>query len=149
MFILFVCTGNTCRSPMAAALLRHRVAQAGLPWKVESAGLYAAEGQGMSSFATDALIRRHVVVQDHASKPVTQRLVEQADLILTMTQGHLADLLHQFPDANAKAHALLPFVEGVNADIQDPFGQDADIYERCANQLDQVLHRLVEKLTKG
>lgn len=146
MNILFVCTGNTCRSPMAAALLRHRVVCEGLGWHVDSAGIYAQPGQSMAPHAMDALIRRHIVVQPHESKPLSAPLVATADLILTMTQGHKLDLLSQFPEAQDKTHTLLAFSRGQDVDLADPFGGNTQLYESCAEALDEALEQVVQRL---
>lgn len=149
MYILFVCTGNTCRSPMAAALLRHRVAEQGLAWTVDSAGIYATVGQPMASHATDVLISRHVVVPNHESKPITDDLVAKADWILTMTHGHKSDVLAQFPEALGKTHTLMEFTSGMESadDISDPFGAAATVYESCAGALDDAMENLIKRLT--
>ena len=149
MQLLFICTGNTCRSPMAAALARHHVAQAGRPWQVESAGLYAIPGLPMAAYATDALIRRHVVVQNHQSQAVTPKLIESADYIFTMTQSHKSELLQAYKNAAGKTYTLREFVdedETGDFDIRDPFGGTAEVYEACAADLDALMQRLIAKL---
>ncbi|WAH36872.1 low molecular weight protein arginine phosphatase [Alicyclobacillus dauci] len=148
MHILFVCTGNTCRSPMASALARHHVAAHGLNWTVDSAGIYAVPGQPMAAYATDALIRRHVLVPNHQSQPVTPELIEQADLIFAMTRSHKADLLRKFAEAHGKVFTLAEFVEGESAaaDVTDPFGGSPEVYEACAEALDATIQKLISRL---
>lgn len=133
---------------MAAALTRHHVAQAGLAWNVDSAGLYAMPGQPLARFAADALIRRQVVVSSHRSKPVTTGLLRRADLILTMTMSHKADLLNQYPNMASKIYTLREFVEGDGHcdDVVDPVGGSAEVYEACAKALDDATRKLIEKL---
>jgi protein-tyrosine-phosphatase len=148
--IVFVCTGNTCRSPMAAQLLRDKVARRGLGWTVESAGLYALAGSPMSELAAAALRKRGIQGEDHRSQPVSADLVARADWILTMTGQHAAELRLRYPDASDKIHELARFVadtENAEVDIVDPFGGDAAKYEQCAQLLDQYVERLIEKLT--
>ncbi|GGJ02399.1 hypothetical protein GCM10010885_09620 [Alicyclobacillus cellulosilyticus] len=151
MHLLFVCTGNTCRSPMAAMLTMAKLQERGLGWTAESAGLYAAEGQPMTPLAQDALTRRHVPLKPHASRPLTRELAERADLILTMTASHAREAQARFPDLAGKIHALGAFVAGAEEaaevhDILDPFGGSAEVYEACAAQLERLVERLVDKL---
>ncbi|WP_040288649.1 low molecular weight protein arginine phosphatase [Alicyclobacillus hesperidum] len=145
MNILFVCTGNTCRSPMAAAFLRHLAAQEGVSWTVDSAGLYALDGQPMTRHAVDALIRRHVVAPTHAAKRLTRELLLLADVVLVMTHGHLQALRDMFPEVAHKVYTLTAFAhrqaEEQAGDVMDPFGGDEHAYEACADSL----FALVEK----
>jgi protein-tyrosine-phosphatase len=148
MQILFVCTGNTCRSPMAAALGRHYAAQHGLEWAIDSAGLYALPGSPMTPDALDALIRRHVIAHKHESKPLTEEMVNHADFIFTMTASHKTDLLGQYPRAKGKTYTLGEYVSGGqwHSDVADPFGGSTEIYEACARELEETVARLIEKL---
>lgn len=152
MHILFVCTGNTCRSPMAAFLAQAKIAEAGLPWQVSSAGLYAAPGIPMTKAAVDALLRRQVLVGQHASQPVDPDLLERVDYVFTMTAAHRDDLLARFPEAAGKVYQLGVFVEDDmsradgQCDIVDPFGGDEAEYEACAADLEEKIALLVNKL---
>jgi protein-tyrosine-phosphatase len=151
MRILFVCTGNTCRSPMAAYLARNVAQRRGLDWEVDSAGLYALPGLPMSEPAVTVLGRRGITGADgHAAKPVTPELVRNADLILAMTASHARELREQFPEAAGKVHVLGEFVREEEAcgpaDLRDPFGGTDEDYEACAAALEQWLERLADRL---
>lgn len=151
MRILFVCTGNTCRSPMAAAFTRVKLAERGLPWSVQSAGVSAGPGLPMSPQAVQVL-KRHHIDGVHQSQPLDAALVADADVILTMTGAHKGLLLSQFPQAADKAFELLRYIsdeEGAQAgryDIVDPFGGSVEDYEVCARELNQAIDRLLDKL---
>ncbi|MGI9428292.1 MAG: L-threonylcarbamoyladenylate synthase, partial [Bythopirellula sp.] len=125
MLILLVCTGNTCRSPMAEVMMRRFVAaklgcsmddldQQGV--MVASAGIAAAPGCGPSPEAVAVMEENSLNLASHASQPLTEKLVRHADLILTMTAGHRQAILRRWPDAAARTQTLRP--EG--SDISDP-----------------------------
>lgn len=110
MRILFVCTGNTCRSPMAEGLLRKLARERGLDVQVRSAGVAAMEGAPISRHA-EAVLRDHGIADSFASTPLYAELAEWADLILTLTQGHKRQVVHTYPGTAEKIYTLKEFVE--------------------------------------
>jgi len=145
--LLLVCSGNTCRSPMAAALARQLLAQqrgldeselvtAGI--HVMSAGLYATAGAGASEPAIEAMRDEGLDLSGHQSQPLTTELIERADLILTMTEAHRVGVVSLAPWAEQKVARLDP--EG---DVGDPIGSDKGVYRRTAAQ---IRERLAERL---
>jgi protein-tyrosine phosphatase len=158
--ILLVCTGNTCRSPMAQVLLEHRLqawaaeqqarhriggpagAARWLPPRVVSAGLAAGQGMSASPEAVAAVATRGLDLSKHQSRPVGDALIRHADLILTMTRSHRDSLVGRWPTAAARAHPLR--VDG--GDIADPIGCSAGVYQACAAQIDRELAHWVERL---
>ncbi|MFO7154199.1 MAG: low molecular weight protein arginine phosphatase [Caldicoprobacter oshimai] len=150
--VLFVCTGNTCRSPMAEALFKDLAKKNGLDdIKVMSAGLAAIEGDSATPQAIEVMERRGVDLSDHRARNVDASLVEEADLILTMTDRHKSILSSMYPEAASKIHVLKEYVEGGSvkgelAQILDPFGQPVEVYESCARELEEALTKLIEKL---
>lgn len=145
--ILFVCTGNTCRSPMAAALARAAVRARGWPVHVASAGVYAAPGAPATMEAVDAVKDLRGQTPDlaaHRSQPLTPELVARSDLILTMGPGHLEGAFQL--GAGGKATMLSAFSSGEvdpfqGAGIPDPIGHGPAVYQETA----RVLADLVEE----
>ncbi|CAM3524214.1 low molecular weight protein arginine phosphatase [Paenibacillus lupini] len=119
--ILFVCTGNTCRSPMAEAMLRAMAKQQGVPLEVRSAGVSTIDGLPISAHAATTL-RGKAVEPQGSSRALSGEIVAWADLILTMTSGHKRNLINWFPEAVDKAYTLKEYVNqdtDVQADIEE------------------------------
>ncbi|MGZ7445637.1 low molecular weight protein arginine phosphatase [Paenibacillus sp. TH7-28] len=110
MRILFVCTGNTCRSPMAEGLLRKIARERGLDVEVRSAGVAAAKGASMSMHA-EAVLKDRGIADAFESTPLQAELARWADLILTLTQGHKRQVVYTFPHTADKIYTLKEFVE--------------------------------------
>lgn len=104
--ILFVCTGNTCRSPMAESMMRHLMKERGIEAEVRSAGVSAWNGTPMSEHAQQVLQHRKMDNPDFSSQLLSDSLVEWADLVLTLTSGHKRHVLQLFPDVSEKTFTL-------------------------------------------
>ena len=142
MNILFVCTGNTCRSPMAAALMNKIAIEQNLDVRIESAGLFAQEGHMASDNAIKAMISYGIDLTLHRTQPVTENLLKQCDLILTMTEAHKMVLE---PMAKGKVYTLIEYA-GSAGDIPDPYGGDPEEYIECAAVIYDALTDIAKKI---
>ena len=145
MNILFICTGNTCRSAMAAAIMDKIAQKRNLDVRIESAGISAFDGEAASESAVRALEKYDIDLSYHRSKTVTADLIKQSDLILAMTLSHKQILE---PVAGDKVFTLSEYV-GTSGDILDPYGGGLETYEQTAGELYGLLDRLADKLSEG
>ncbi len=142
MNILFVCTGNTCRSPMAAALFNKIAMERELPVRIESAGLFANNKEGASNEAVIAMKDYDIDLMGHQAKTITAELLEKSDLVLTMTASHKMMLEQYLGD---KVYTLMEFA-GMDGDIPDPYGGDIDEYKECAEKIYEALLKVADKI---
>lgn len=141
--LIFVCTGNTCRSPMAEGLLR-----ATLPddceWEISSAGVCAASGWPASEYSVEALREKGIDISDITSQTLTPRMIDEADLLVTMTKGHRNAILQVSPQSEGKVFLLKSFgVAQCAADIYDPVGEPLEVYRRVRDEIDAALPDLI------
>jgi len=146
--ILFVCTGNTCRSPMAAVLAAKMLRAAGIDCAVQSAGVHAAPECGASTHAITVMQEEECDLLSHRAQRVSPELVQASQLILAMTSAHSAAVLSLCPDARGKVFSLYEYAQG-GQDVSDPFGGDYAVYRACATQIKDLLALCIPKIKNG
>lgn len=149
--VLFVCTGNTCRSPMAEMLMRKKLADR-IGCKIEeledrgftiaSAGIAAGNGGGAAAEAVELLARQGLDLSSHASQPLTDSLLHYADHVITMTRGHREAIVAHWPDVADRVKTL----SKNGADVADPIGCGAEVYEQCAGQINDLLEPWADEI---
>lgn len=157
MNILIVCTGNTCRSSMAEGIFKHLLKNSGKDnIKVTSAGINAFEGDGANEKAIYTLNKMGIDILNHKARQLTDKIINDSDLILTMTNSHKRMILNAVPEYSNKVYTLKEYafisnnedIKGKNLDIVDPFGLDYNVYEKVAKEIEENLKKIINKIEK-
>lgn len=153
MNVLFVCTGNTCRSAMAEELADDIGDRSGTNFKFKSAGTLACEDEPATDEAIEVMDEIGLDIDKHKSTQFDKELSEWADIILAMEAKHIEEMEAMAPDEEPKMHTLLGFAAGIEGypgedgyDIIDPYKDPIEDYRETRDQLKDAIGKVIEKL---
>ena len=150
MNIMFVCTGNTCRSAMAEGLAKKVVDEKNLNISICSSGIFAMKGEH-ASFNSVAIMKEYDVdIVTHTATPIEESNIIKMDFIFCATNGHKSQVLARYPELKDKVYTMKEYAglsnEGKEMDISDPWGFDINTFRMCAAEISLYVDKIIERL---
>jgi len=144
MKIMFICTGNICRSAMAHVMLEDKAKKQNKDIQVYSCGVYAQNGDISTEEAIETMEEYQIDLKKHRATNIRSSKIEDMDVILCATTAHKDNVLNMYPDLEGKVYTMKEYAgfDKKNLDIKDPWGYDISTYRRCASEIEKCIENL-------
>ena len=150
MKIMFICTGNICRSAMAEGMMKKLAKDNNLNLDICSCGIYAEDGDYATYNAVEAAKYYNVNIEEHRATNIRRSRINEMDIILCATESHKQSVLYMYPELKEKVFTMKEYAEldknGQNMDIKDPWGYDMNVYQNCAEEIEKCLIKTIKKV---
>lgn len=150
MNIMFICTGNICRSAMADGMMNKLIKENNIDVEVYSCGVYAETGNGATYNAVEAAKEYGADISSHRATNIRDSKIKEMDLILCATMSHKQSVVYLYPKLKGKVFTMKEYAnldkEGQDMDIKDPWGYDEFVYRKCASEINECLEKTIEIL---
>ena len=151
MKIMFICTGNICRSAMAEGMMKKLAKDDNLDLDICSCGIYAEDGNYATYNAVEAAKYYDVNIEGHRATNISKSKIREMDIILCATESHKQSVLYMYPELKEKVFTMKEYAEldknGQDMDIKDPWGYDMNVYQNCAEEIEKCLIKIIKKMT--
>lgn len=147
--IMFICTGNICRSAMAHKMLEKEARENHKDVEVYSCGIFAENGDNSTSAAIEVMKERYDIdLKPHRATNIKNSKIEDMDIILCATTAHKHNVINIYPHLKDKIYTIKEYsgYEESDLDIQDPWGYSIDVYRKCAEEIDKCLQLIIKKI---
>ncbi len=149
MVVVFVCTGNSCRSPIAEGILKDRIAlRPDLDISVESAGVMVPPGISVSHNSVKVAAEHGIDISSHQPRQITRDIIDKADLILVMEFAQKALLISAVPEAESKIFLLKEYCSSTTGEIDDPIGMGKEAYKKIYSEIEREIDRILHCIEK-
>lgn len=149
MKVMFVCTGNICRSAMADGMLKKMAIDRNLRLEVYSCGIYAEDGDYATYNAIYVAKDYDVDISSHRATNIRKSKIKEMDIILCATKSHKEAVIYMYPELEGKVYTMKEYAgidnNGQDMDIKDPWGYDIEIYNNCISEIEKCLQKILEK----
>lgn len=149
MKIMFICTGNICRSAMAEGILKKIVKDKNLKLEVYSCGIYAEDGDYATYNAVESAKYYNVDISSHRATNIRNSKINEMDIILCATETHKQTVLYMYPNLKGKVYTMKEYARidknGEDMNINDPWGYDMNVYMNCVEEIYECIEKIIEK----
>lgn len=146
MNIMFICTGNICRSAMAHAMLEKKIKEINKDIEVYSCGIFAENGDISTNEAVQTMKEYDIDLKKHKATNIQNSNIKEMDIILCATTAHKNNVINMYPELKEKIFTMKEYAGYNNdLDIKDPWGYGIDVYKRCAKEIEECINKYIKK----